>query len=148
MQPPKIKIFPQDRNQQRSNKSWSTLFCFPEIQTVLPQKNSASFHTCKVERGCLQVVRNYKPIKRGEKEMCDVMSDVQMRREVTPIYTNRWGCRDTSLGLYLTKANFDNLCMRENKFKIPLLFVRMRWSLYQNSTSRKEESNAIIISII
>lgn len=52
------------------------------------------------------------------------------------------------LSPHFTEADLDNLCMRENKFKIPLLLVRIRWYLYQNWTSWKEESNAIIISII
>jgi len=52
------------------------------------------------------------------------------------------------MGLHLTEADFDNLCMRENKFKFSFLLVRMRSSLYQNCTSRKEEFNAIIIFII
>ena len=92
----------------------------------------------------------YESIKRGERdtwwdEWCP------NEREVTSIYTLCWGRGDTSIGLmslHLIEADLDNLCMRRNKFKIPFLLVRMRWSLYQNWTSRKEESNAIIISII
>ena len=36
----------------------------------------------------------------------------------------------------------------ENKFKISLLLIQTRWSLDQSCTSRKEESNKNIISII
>ena len=119
--------------------------CCPVSWNFRPAKqcwNLSSFPTCEVGKppSCTSQSRE-------EREVCDV----QMRREVTPIYTLFWGWGDTSIGLtslHLTKADLDNLCMRKNRFKIPFVLVIMRWSLYQNWTSRKEESNATIISII
>lgn len=97
---------------------------------------------------CLQVLR----IKQEKREMmwC-VMSECTNEGRATPIYTIHWGWGDTSIGLH--EPTFDwgrpwPFVHKKNKFIIPFLLIRMRWSLYQNCTSPKEESNAIIISII
>lgn len=57
------------------------------------------------------------------------MIDVQMR-ERSLLFIHFVEGKETHLlgfmSLHLTEANLDNLCMRENKFKIPFLLVRMR----------------------
>jgi len=100
-----------------------------------------------------------------EREVAQVVRTNQEKREKNDVceWCPKWGERSLLfiqfvegeethplgfLSLHLLEADLDNLCMRENKFKISLLLVWMRWSLYQNWTSQKEGSNAIIISII
>jgi len=97
-------------------------------------------------------------------------------RENAPWFTNQWGkerecvrdedakwggralvfiqvnegeesCLLGFMGLHDDVADQNKLYMSGHKFKIILLHVQMRWSLYQSWSSRKEESNAIIISI-
>ena len=51
------------------------------------------------------------------------------------------------MSLHDDVANLNKLYISGHKFKNILLLVQMRLSLYQSSSSQKEESNAIIISI-
>jgi len=40
-----------------SKEPWSSLVCFPKIRPANNSRISASYHTCDVERSCLQAVR-------------------------------------------------------------------------------------------
>lgn len=75
-----------------AGQHWSVSLKF---RPVLVLNSSASYHTCEEEREATQVVWT----NQEKREKNDVMSDIQMRREVTPIYTIRWGWGDTSIGL-------------------------------------------------
>ena len=124
--------------------------CCPVPWNFQPPKLVQKFdllHTCKVEKPprCTN-----QSIEGRERDMW-WDDDVQMRERSLLFIHFVEGEETHPLGfmsLHFTQVDLDNLCMRENKFKIPFLLVRMRSSLYQNWTSLKEESNAIIISII
>ena len=107
--------------QKHPSQSWSTLFYFHKIWLANKPRNLSSFHTCEVDKVASKL---YEPIKRGEREICDDMSDVQMRERSLPFIHFIEGDETHLLGfmsLHLTEADRDNLCMRENKFKIIFL---------------------------
>jgi len=130
-----------------TGQHWSVLSL--KFQPVLSLKFSASCHTCEEEREIAPSCTNQSREKR-EMKWCDEWCPNEERGHYY-LYNSLRGEEThplSFLSLHFTETDLDNLCMREKKFKIPLLLVRMRWILYQNWTSRKEESNAIIISIL
>lgn len=117
---------------------WSVPLKFSQF---CPRKNRPPATRAKKRK---VVPKLYEPIKRGEGNVwCDEWYPSEVRG-----HSYLYNSLRVRRHIHLTEADLDNLCMRDNKSKILLLLVRRRWSLYQNWTSRKEESNAIIISII